>query len=183
VQILILRALAQIQVFAQQGEVLKCLSDFEPELIQTERLRDVVESACRDRIHHGIHRSECRHDDKHGFGPGGFEAPHDLKTIDSLHSEVRKDHLEGLLLAQPQSFFAVVSQGHRVAFSCHGFAQGGESRRIVVDNQDSRLECHGFCLSALILAAILTCATPAGSRTKKVVPAPGVLVKSMLPPY
>ena len=115
-----LEPVALLQVFLQpqdggaQLAALERVGDEQLELVEIERLADVVVSAFLHRLDRRLDRTVCGHDDRLEIRVGALEAPDHLETGHAAELQVGDDQIDRLAGRDLDGLLAAVDRAHGV---------------------------------------------------------------------
>jgi hypothetical protein len=106
------------------------------EIVQHERLLEVVAGPLSQGLDGHLHRGMARHEDHRSARVERARPLQHLQTADAGHHHVGHDHVEFLLLDSSQGLFAAAGDGNAVALSLEKQAQSVLRSGLVVHHEN-----------------------------------------------
>ena len=142
--VLLLEPLAQGASLLEQALPVQGLLEHDLELIDVDRLGEVVLGSELHGLDRGLHRAVGGHEDDHRLGADLLDLREELEAVHARHPEVGEDDVGLDLLEQLQSRARVVGPRHLVAVFLEQRLQRSCRVDLVVDDHDPTLDAHDF---------------------------------------
>ena len=132
----------ELPILLLQPLALERVGDGEPQLVELERLGDVVIRAELHRLHRRLGRSEGGHDEHHRSRRVLLRGAQNGEAVHLPHAEVGDDQVERVALERLDGGFAAVGQRHGIADLPQHDAEQLSHALLVVDDQHAGFS-HG----------------------------------------
>ena len=130
--------LAQAQVLRRQPLLLEAALHDADDLLDLERLEDVVVGAALHRVDGRLHRAEAGHDDGERVGRGGADRVEQLDAAHARHLEVADDEIVVGVAELRERRRAVLRRADDVPLHAEEVGQDVPDELLVVDDEDAR---------------------------------------------